>query len=62
MLQNHANTHHYVNVLVQVFARFGEGLRGATLQVPQLVSHAAVEFLGVFLPHRVPAVSNGGIL
>lgn len=54
--------YHNVEVLVEVLARCSEGLARGELEVPQLVLHSAVEFLGVLLALHVELDADRGIL
>ena len=54
--------YHDVYIFVQIFAGSGESFRSGELEVPQLVLHAAVEFVGILLPFAVELDADGRVL
>lgn len=57
-----SDTHHNLNVLVQILAGGGKGLRGGIFKVPQFVLHAAVELVWILLALQVELDANCSIL
>lgn len=47
---------------MQIFARRGERFRCGVLEIPQLVLHPAVEFVGIFLTLQMEFHADGSVL
>jgi len=56
------STHHNLDALVEILAGCRKCLGCCILEVPQLVLHAAVEFVRVLLTLQVELDADGGVL
>lgn len=55
------NTHHDINIFMEMFTCGTKRLGGAKLEIPQFILHSAVESLGMLFSHHMEAMSNGSI-